>query len=124
MNRIIRFAFVGAAGFLIDAAVLSFLLATLPVGPYVSRLISISVALSATWLLNRHLTFGPSDRAMALEGARYGGVGFATAFVNYVVYSACIFSIPQIPPILALVIGSAVAMLLSYFGYARLVFSR
>ena len=59
-----------------------------------------------------------------MEGARYGGVGLATAAVNYLVYAALLWSAPATPPIVALAIASLAAMVLSFLGYSRLVFDR
>ena len=83
-----------------------------------------SFALSITWSINRHLTFSPSGRGIAQEGARYGGVGIATSIVNYLVYCAILFALPAMPPLAALAIASLVAMALSFLGYSRLVFDR
>ena len=92
--------------------------------PFLARLLSIGFALAVTWLINRSMTFGPSSRHVAAEGARYGGVGIGTSLVNYAVYSALLAAVPALPPLAALVAGSAVAMALSYLGYSRLVFDR
>lgn len=124
MKRILRFLLAGGIGFLVDAAVLALLLALTPLDPFSARLVSIAVALATTWMLNRHMTFGPSSRPLAVEGARYGGVGVTTSIVNYLVYSAALLAFPALPPLAALVIASAVAMALSYLGYSRLVFDR
>ncbi len=51
--------------------------------PFLARLLSIGFALAVTWLINRTVTFGPSSRHVAVEGARYGGVGIGTSLVNY-----------------------------------------
>ena len=37
MSRVLRFALVGGIGFVADAAVLALLLATTPLGPFLSR---------------------------------------------------------------------------------------
>lgn len=124
MNRVIRFAVVGGLGFVVDATVLALLLRTTALDPFTARLISIAVALAATWQLNRHLTFGASSRPVAVEGARYGGIGIATSIVNYLAYSAALWSLPSLPPLAALVIGSGVAMAFSFLGYSRFVFDR
>ena len=92
--------------------------------PFLARLLSIAFALTVTWLINRSMTFGPSRRHVAAEGARYGGVGIGTSLVNYAVYAALLAAVPALPPLAALVAGSAVAMALSYIGYSRLVFDR
>lgn len=124
MSRFLRFGVVGGVGFFVDAVTLALLLATIDLNPFLLRIVSIAVALTVTWQLNRIITFNPSRRALYVEGGRYGGVGFATSAINYLVYSACLLAIPGMPPLLALVIGSASAMILSYFGYAKLVFDR
>lgn len=124
MSRLLRFAAVGGLGFVADAAVLALLLRTTTLDPFSARLISIAVALLATWQLNRHLTFGASSRHLAVEGARYGGIGVSTSVVNYLAYSAALWALPALPPLAALVFGSAVAMVFSYLGYSRFVFDR
>ena len=61
---------------------------------------------------------------IAVEGARYGGIGVTTSVVNYLAYSAALWALPALPPLAALVFGSAVAMVFSYLGYSRFVFDR
>ncbi|RWC56541.1 GtrA family protein [Mesorhizobium sp.] len=124
MQRIVRFVFAGGVGFVADAAALWLLLTITPLGPLAARILSIGFALCVTWLLNRHLTFSPSSRGVAKEGARYGGVGVATSIVNYLVYCAILFALPAAPPLAALAVASLVAMTLSFLGYSRLVFDR
>lgn len=124
MNRILRFAMVGGVGFVADAAALALILHLTPIGPFAARVVSIGFALTVTWLCNRTLTFSPSSRGLAAEGARYGGVGVSTSIVNYLVYSALLLAVPQLPPLAALTIASLTAMALSYLGYSRLVFDR
>lgn len=124
MQRLVRFVFAGGIGFVADAAALWLLLAVTPLGPFVARVLSIGFALCVTWQINRHLTFSPSGRGVAREGARYGGVGIATSVVNYLVYSAILLALPAVPPLAALAVASLVAMTLSFLGYSRLVFDR
>ena len=124
MKRLARFILAGGIGFVADAAALWLLLAVTPLGPFVARVLSIGFALCVTWQINRHLTFAPSSRGVAREGARYGGVGIATSIVNYLVYCALLFAMPAMPPLAALAIASLVAMALSFLGYSRLVFDR
>jgi putative flippase GtrA len=124
MSRLVRFALAGGVGFGADAAALWLLLSVTPLGPLTARMLSIGFALCVTWQINRHLTFSPSGRGMAREGARYGGVGAATSVVNYLVYCALLFALPALPPLAALAFASLVAMALSFLGYSRLVFDR
>ncbi len=124
MQRLVRFVFAGGIGFIADAAALWLLLAVTPLGPFTARVLSIGFALCVTWQINRHLTFSPSRRGVAQEGARYGGVGIATSVVNYLVYSAILLALPAAPPLAALAVASLAAMTLSFLGYSRLVFDR
>ncbi|MBZ9769871.1 MULTISPECIES: GtrA family protein [unclassified Mesorhizobium] len=124
MDRLVRFILTGGIGFVADAAALWLLLAATPLGPMAARLLSIGFALCVTWQINRHLTFAPSSRGIAQEGARYGGVGVAAGVVNYLVYCAVLFALPALPPLAALAFASIVAMALSFLGYSRLVFDR
>lgn len=124
MNRIIRFTAVGGIGFVVDAALLTLLLGLTPIGPFLARLVSIGFALAVTWLINRHLTFSPSDRGLMREGMRYGGVGVSTSIINYLIYSGLLLALPALPALAALGIASLAAMAFSYLGYSRLVFDR
>lgn len=124
MRRFGRFLVIGVIGFVADAGMLWLVLAATPLGPYSARIVSIAFALSVTWLLNRTITFGPSSRPVAVEGARYGGVGIATSVVNYLVYSAILWAVPGTPVLAALAIASVVALAFSFTGYSRLVFDR
>ncbi|MBZ9850447.1 GtrA family protein [Mesorhizobium sp. CA14] len=124
MGRLFRFALAGGIGFVADAAALWLLLAATPLGALSARVLSIGFALCVTWQVNRHLTFAPSSRGIAQEGARYGGVGIATSIVNYLVYCALLFALPALPPLVALAAASIIAMALSFLGYSRLVFDR
>ncbi|PBB38825.1 GtrA family protein [Mesorhizobium sp. WSM3868] len=124
MVRLGRFVLAGGIGFFADAAALWLLLSVTPLGPLAARVLSIGFALTVTWQINRHLTFAPSSRGIAQEGARYGGVGVATSIVNYLVYCALLFALPSLPPLAALTVASLVAMALSFVGYSRLVFDR
>jgi putative flippase GtrA len=124
MRRIGPFLLAGGAGFAVDAGVLILLTRIGGLDPFVARLVSVSAAILTTWLINRLLTFGPSGRPVAVEGARYGGVAVAVALINYVVYAGVLLVAPKVPPLAALVVASGAAMVLSYAGYSRLVFSR
>ena len=122
MKRVLLFALVGGAGFLVDAGVLALLLFATPLGPLVARILSIGVAMVFTFWLNRTFTFGRSSRTLAAEGARYGGVGISAALLNYAVYSALVLAFPALSPILAVAIASLAAMVWSFLGYSRFVF--
>ena len=122
MRRILLFALVGGAGFLVDAGMLALLLHVSPLGPFSARIVAIAAAMLVTFWLNRTFTFGRSDRSLAVEGTRYGGVGISAALLNYAVYAVILLVFPAVWPVLAVAAASVVAMVWSFLGYSRFVF--
>ena len=122
MRRILLFAVVGGAGFLVDAGALALLLHVSPLGPFSARIVAIAAAMLVTFWLNRTFTFGRSDRSLAVEGTRYGGVGISAALLNYAVYAVILLVFPAVWPVLAVAVASVVAMVWSFLGYSRFVF--
>lgn len=132
--RILKFAVTGGIGFVVDVGMLTFLTVVFDMNPYLARVFAILVAMTTTWLINRRYTFQVHDkvtdrRALVAEGGRYGLVAVAAALVNYAVYAVTLYSLPEvmfgshdIPPPIAAVVGSGVAMFFSYFGYSRFAF--
>jgi putative flippase GtrA len=121
--RFLRFALVGGAGFLIDAALLTALHHGANIDPFTARLISIAVAALATWRLNRALTFGASPLTEATEGLRYATVALLAAGLNYALYAAALLISPDLPPVVAAIGATFVTMIVSYAGYSRFVFA-
>lgn len=124
MKRLFFFALAGGTGFVVDAAVLFVLLKLTRLDPFTARVLAIATAMGCTYLLNRSLTFGPSGRSIAAEGTRYGGVGLASAALNYVIYAGLLLVLPMTPPLAALTVASILATAFSYVGYSRFVFGR
>lgn len=128
-GRIARFGVVGGVGFAVDAGVLMALLALELANPYVARCLSFPPAVLVTWWLNRSFVFesaADSVRAKGSEYGRYFAVQFIGVLINFAVYSGCIYFLPffQSWPILALVVGSGVAMLFNYIGADAWVFRK
>lgn len=121
-GRFFKFACVGFAGFAVDTGTLALLHHGAGLDPFSARIISIAVAIFATWRLNRSVTFGRSDTGQVSEGARYYGVALITAAVNFGIYSAILLIWSSVWPVAAAVVATAVTMFMSYFGYSRLVF--
>lgn len=122
MKKLAFFLFAGATGFVVDLGVLWLLLTLKLLDPFSARILAIGAAMLCTYVINRTFTFGASSRNMAIEGARYGSVGLASALVNYAVYSSTLVALPNISPYVALVLGSVTATVFSYLGYSRFVF--
>lgn len=122
MKRYIRFLIAGSIGFAVDAGVLSTLLHSGTLDAFSARAVAIACALCCTWMFNRNFTFDKTGRPLVVEGARYGGVGISTALVNYGLYSGILLAAPHVEPLVALVVSSGCATILSYNGYSRFVF--
>jgi putative flippase GtrA len=86
-HRFIRFALVGAGGYVVDTAVLAFATSILHLEFEPGRAFSIFSAMCFTWAGNRYLTF-PERRAhgfkgMVQEWLRFVGANLLGAVVNY-----------------------------------------
>ena len=121
--RFLKFGLVGLVGFLVDAGLLQGLLGA-GLGPFSARLISISIAVAVTFLLNRGWAFGTGGRDWRTELAAYIGVAAASALLNYAIFAAILFLRPATPAFLALIVASGTAMAASYLGYGGFVFRK
>jgi putative flippase GtrA len=125
MRRFFSFALVGIIGFLIDAGVLT--LVHPWIGPYYGRLLSFALAVVATWLCNRTLTF--ADRRGEVPLLREFGAYFvamaAGGAVNLVVYTLLVTFVAPVAamPVLGVAAGSlaglAVNFVLAHFFVFR-----
>ena len=112
----LAFLISGAAAFAVDALVLKLLTLVLGLHPIPARLVAISLAMVAGWLMHRTFTFKVAARPSLPEFLRYAGVAWAAAAVNYGLFVLIVLAFPAIEPLLALVISSAVAMVFAYLG--------
>jgi len=119
-----RFLAVGTLGFIVDAGTL-LLLVSAGGDPYVMRLVSFAVAVSVTWWCNRNWTFRSASRlAWQAEYLRYFGVQAAGAAVNYAFYAGVltVIGLTALNLVLALAVGSFVALVVNFSGARALVF--
>jgi putative flippase GtrA len=121
--RFLCFAFVGGTGFAVDAATLATLHHGGGIDPFLARIVSIAAASFVTWRLNRSLTFGVSALSQTVEGVRYAAVAGLAACVNYMIYALVLTVRTDMPPVGAAIVATLVAMIFSYAGYSRFVFS-
>jgi putative flippase GtrA len=126
----IRFGLVGAAGYVVDAAVLALGIDQLGLDPYRGRALSIAVAMTATWLGNRYFTFAErrargSLSAIAQEGLKFAGANLIGAAVNYAVYAALVAwaAAPFSNLFLAQVIGVLAGLVFNFTLSRTLVFT-
>ena len=91
---------------------------------WIARGISLPLATSVTWTLNRRHTFGSSGLAAHHEALRYFAVAAVAQSVNYVVGLGVADVMPHIPHLVAAFFGSVVATLFSYSGQRFFTFAR
>lgn len=128
-HRFVRFAGVGAAGYVVDAGVLALATQALALDPYRGRALSIAVAMACTWLGNRYFTFAErrargSLSAIAQEGLKFAGANLVGAGVNYGLYAALVRFAPE-PwnnPFLAQVAGVLAGLVFNFTLSRLLVF--
>jgi putative flippase GtrA len=106
----------GGTAFAVDATVLELMTALLGVNPLVARLAAITLAMVVGWLMHRTFTFAVLTPPNLSEFLRYAGVAWAAAATNYAVFALILLAAPGTHPLLALVLSSIAAMLLSYVG--------
>jgi len=106
----------GLIAFSVDAAVLWVMTQLARADPFSGRLAAIAIAMVAGWLAHRRLTFNLKTPPSLGEFGRYAALGWSAAALNYAVYVAVLVVRPDMAPVLALVIATAVAMGFSYIG--------
>lgn len=123
MRRFKRFLGVGAIGFVVDAGVFFTALTLLGVRPVVARLIASSIAIAATWRLNRRYTFADRQARHPLqEFLRYGAASLAAAAANLVgvaLLSPFDAAYGHVPSYIA---GTAAGLVVNFVLYERFVF--
>lgn len=126
VGQFLRFGVVGTLGFLVDAGVLTLMLA-LGAGPHGGRIVSYLAAASATYALNRAWTFRESARVpVARQWGRFvllNLVGFAA---NFGTYAALLATVPLVAahPVLGVAAGSLAGMFLNFALSRRYVFGK
>jgi putative flippase GtrA len=125
-RRFAKFIAVGGIGFLVDAGVLTLALRHLTASIYGARMLSFTVAVIATWLLNRTFVFAASGpRPLVAEYGRYLTTQVVGALCNLLVFVALIETLPRLAstPIVPLAVGAVLGALVNYAGSAYWVFN-
>lgn len=125
-RRLPGFAIVGAIGFVIDAAILSFLMMAAGFEPYGARAISFSAAVTTTWYLNRRWVFRRASIPMTRrEYLSYVVVQIIGAAINLLVFVVAIewFDELRNAPVVPLAMGAALALVFNFGASSRFVFA-
>ena len=121
----LRFACIGAAGFLIDAGVLTLLARHWGMNLYLARCCSFAVASLATFVLNRRFTFiGARAQSVGGEYVRYMTIQSIGSLTNLAVFMVLVSLVPQLArtPVVPLAFGSAAGLIVNFFGSRFWVF--
>jgi len=116
-KEILLFAISGLIGFVVDAAIVQFLVREWLVNPYEARIVSFLAAATTTWGFNRKFTFaGKGGASRRRELFRYiiamaGGFAF-----NYGAYAACVamFQLVREWPAIGVAAGSAAGAVVNF----------
>ena len=120
--RPIRFLGVGSLGLCTDLCVFSLLLFA-GVTPLSARALSLVLATTVTWRLNRTVTFDPTGRDQREEAVRYAVVTASAQGTSYLVFSILVLSVLARLPQAALIAGAVVGALVSYTGHRLFSFA-
>ena len=127
LSEIVRFGISGVAGFVVDAGIVLLFTRVLGLGPIVAQVIAFTVAVSVTWLINRHWTFTEhvSERWIH-EWTRYVSANSVGAVVNNGAYVILVLNLGDFSsnPILAVAVGSLAGMGFNFTLSKFFVFKR
>jgi putative flippase GtrA len=126
LRQFLKFGFVGCIGFVVDTSVLYAAIGLAGLGPYLSRVLSYLSAATATWYLNRIITFADrrSDKP-GREWLRFLLVNASGGTVNYLTYVTYLrmTSATGIHPMIGVALGSCAGLVVNFLLSRRLVFS-
>lgn len=124
--QFIRFGISGVAGFITDASLVVLFTRTFSIGPIPAQIIAFSVAVTVTWLINRHWTFAEhtSDRWL-YEWGKYVAANSLGAAANNAVYVSLVLTTAIFSkyPVFAVALGSVVGMVFNFASSKHLVFN-
>ncbi|WP_320035949.1 GtrA family protein [Halarcobacter sp.] len=86
MKQFIKFGIVGSIGFCIDAIILLLCVNIFEIEVYIARVLSFSLAVFTTWLLNRVFTFQKSKYGKKREYFYYFTIQSIGAILNYIIF--------------------------------------
>jgi putative flippase GtrA len=119
--KFLKFLVAGTTGFITDAGILWLGTHLVGLDPYTARLISFSIAICVTWLLNNYVTFPSQEKRSKRHMAAYATVQISSFLLNYSLYSALVWLFAWIP-LLALTLAAITSMFFSFAGLNFWVF--
>ncbi len=123
-QQFLKFFVIGGIGFLVDASLLLFLIAS-GLSPFTSRIFSFSCAFTVTWIFNSAWTFAsPQKTRVGGQYLRYMLVQCCGALANYAIYAVTliILGVSPLLTIFALGIGAIAGLAVNFTGSKYFVF--
>lgn len=128
MKKFILFGIIGTVGFTVDSMVLFFMVKYQGFDLVLSRVCSFSLAVFATWLLNRTFTFNDSEINIkkSKEYIQYLTVQTIGAFINFSVFFILIYFVEFFKDMLIapLAIGAFFSLLFNFVVTKRRIYYR
>ena len=122
LQQLALFTLVGVAGFIVDASVLLLLTHVVGLDIYVARLLSWLTAATATWWLNRTLTFRDRSASLLRQWLMFLAANSGGGLINIGVSSALIAA--RLTPVAAVACGALAGLLWNFLASRRFVFGR
>lgn len=125
MKQFLRFALVGAVGFVTDFGVLSLALSVLGLNPLAGRLLSFLFAATVTWKANRKFTFAQQGAGTTRQWLQYLLATSIGGGINITVYQFWLMATDTSSGnlFLGVAVGSAAAMVFNFGISKRVVFT-
>jgi Predicted membrane protein len=127
VSEVIRFGISGVAGFIVDAGIVVIFTRGLGLGPIVAQVVGFTIAVTVTWLINRHWTFAEHASEKWLhEWTRYVAANSVGAVVNNCIYAILVLTAVLFSrtPVLAVAAGSMAGMGFNFASSKLLVFKQ
>ncbi len=127
MRQFALFCFSGGLAFLIDAGLTQAWVSFAGLDPWTARALSFPVAVTATWLFNRSITFRVAAGAgLVGEWMRYVGTQLFGLLLNLGVYAVLVGVSATAArwPFLAVAAGSVAGLFANYFGAKHVAFAQ
>jgi putative flippase GtrA len=125
-REIMSFLAVGAAGFAIEAIILTGFTQFAQWSPWQARVPSFLTAVLVTWALNRQHTF--PDRGLqrpSLEVLFYAGIQSCGALINLAIFGATMVIVPALTrfPVIPLAVGAVGGFAFNYLVSSKLLYA-
>lgn len=126
LRRLLTFGLIGAVGFAVDGGLMMLFHKVLDVSVFAARPFSFLIAVTVTWWLNRSVTFYEiASLSRSSEWRRYVAVNTVGALINLGAFYFSMLSLAALVewPLVALAMGSLVAMFFNFWASQRFAFT-